>query len=200
MTQNKPNTGKTTIAVLVGSTRRDSINRKLAEALARLGRESNENRLEFTFVEIGDLPIYSQDLEAELPAAVSRMKAQIEAADGVLIVTPEHNRSIPAALKNAIDWAARPWGKSSWPGKVAAVIGATPGAIGTSIAQLHLRQILGAQGILVMGGEHYITFKPDLVAADNTVTDESTRKFLSGFVAQFAALVARHAAPQAAAA
>lgn len=200
MPQNKPNTGKTTIAVLVGSTRRDSINRKLAEALARLGRESNENRLEFTFVEIGDLPIYSQDLEAELPAAVSRMKAQIEAADGVLIVTPEHNRSIPAALKNAIDWAARPWGKSSWPGKVAAITGTTPGAIGTAVAQAHLRQVLGVLGVLVMGGEAYITFKPDLVAADNTIADAGTRKFLGDFMAQFAALTARHAPAQAAAA
>jgi chromate reductase len=190
------NKGKSRIAVIVGSTRRDSINRKLAEALAKLG----EDRLDFTFVEIGDLPLYNQDLEADRPAAVSRMKAQVEAADGVLIVTPEHNRSIPAALKNAIDWAARPWGKSSWPGKVAAVTGATPGAIGTSIAQLHLRQILGALGVLVMGGEAYITFKPDLIAADNTVADDSTRKFLSDFVTNFASLVARLTTAQAAAA
>jgi chromate reductase len=190
------NKGKNRIAVIVGSTRRDSINRKLAEALAKLG----EDRLDFTFVEIGDLPLYNQDLEADLPAAVSRMKAQVEAADGVLIVTPEHNRSIPAALKNAIDWAGRPWGKSNWPGKVAAVIGATPGAIGTSIAQLHLRQILGALGVLVMGGEAYITFKPDLIAADNTITDASTRKFLSDFVANFASLLSRLAPAQAAAA
>jgi chromate reductase len=190
------NKGKSRIAVIVGSTRRDSINRQLANALARLG----EGRLDFTFVEIADLPLYNQDLEADLPASVSRMKAQLEAADGILIVTPEHNRSIPAALKNAIDWAARPWGKSSWPGKVAAVTGATPGAIGTSIAQLHLRQILGALGVLVMGGEAYITFKPDLIAADNTVADDSTRKFLSDFVTNFASLVARLTTAQAAAA
>ena len=187
---------KSKIAVIVGSTRRDSINRKLAQALVKLG----EDRLAFTFVEIADLPLYSQDLEADLPTSVSRMKAQIEAADGILIVTPEHNRSIPAALKNAIDWAARPWGKSSWPGKAAAVIGATPGAIGTSIAQLHLRQILGALGVLVMGGEAYITFKPDLIAADNTITDASTRKFLSDFVANFASLLSRLAPAEAKAA
>lgn len=187
---------KSKIAVIVGSTRRDSINRKLAQALVKLG----EDQLAFTFVEIADLPLYSQDLEADLPASVSRMKAQIEAADGILIVTPEHNRSIPAALKNAIDWAARPWGKSIWPGKAAAVIGATPGAIGTSIAQLHLRQILGALGVLVMGGEAYITFKPDLIAADNTITDASTRKFLSDFVANFASLLSRLAPAEAKAA
>jgi chromate reductase len=189
-------TRKNRIAVIVGSTRRESINRKLALALAKLG----EGRFDVSFVEIGDLPLYSQDLEADLPASVNRMKAELAAADGVLIVTPEHNRSIPAALKNAIDWAARPWGKSSWPGKVAAVTGATPGAIGTSIAQLHLRQILGALGVLVMGGEAYITFKPDLIAADNTVADDSTRKFLSDFVTNFASLVARLTTAQAAAA
>jgi chromate reductase len=191
------NKGKNRIAVLVGSTRRDSINRKLAQALAKLG----EGQLDFTFVEIADLPLYNQDLEAELPTSVSRMKAQLEAADGILIVTPEHNRSIPAALKNAIDWGARPWGKSSWPGKVAAVIGASPGAIGTAVAQSHLRHVLGSiLGLLVMGGEHYVSFKPDLVAADNSVTDANTRKFLSDFIASFASLVARHSTPQAAAA
>jgi chromate reductase len=192
MAQNKPR-----IAIIVGSTRRDSINRKLAQALAKLG----EDRLDFVFVEIGDLPLYNQDLEADLPPSVNRMKAQLEAADGILIVTPEHNRSIPAALKNAIDWGARPWGKSSWPGKVAAVIGASPGTIGTAVVQSHLRHVLGSiLGVLVMPGEHYINFKPELLAADNTVSDESTRKFLSGFVANFASLVARHAVPQATAA
>jgi chromate reductase len=190
MAQNKPR-----IAVIVGSTRRDSINRKLAQALVRLG----EDRLDFTSVEIADLPLYNQDLENDLPAPVARMKAQLEAADGILIVTPEHNRSIPAALKNAIDWGARPWGKSSWPGKVAAVIGASPGAIGTAVVQSHLRHVLGSiLGVLVMPGEHYINFKPELLAADNTVADENTRKFLSGFMASFAALVARHTAPRAA--
>jgi chromate reductase len=192
MAQNKPR-----IAIIVGSTRRDSINRQLAKALAKLGGD----RLDFTFVEIADLPLYNQDLENDLPASVTRMKAQLEAADGVLIVTPEHNRSIPAALKNAIDWGTRPWGKSSWPGKVAAVIGTSPGAIGTAVAQSHLRNVLGSiLGLLVMGGEHYVTFKPDLVAADGAVADAGTRKFLSDFVAQFASLVGRHTVTQAAAA
>jgi chromate reductase len=192
MAQNKPR-----IAIIVGSTRRDSINRQLAKALAKLGGD----RLDFTFVEIGDLPLYNQDLENDLPAPVARMKAELEAADGVLIVTPEHNRSIPAALKNAIDWGTRPWGKSSWPGKIAAVIGTSPGAIGTAVAQSHLRNVLGSiLGLLVMGGEHYVTFKPELIAADGAVADASTQKFLSDFIAQFASLVSRHAVPQAAAA
>jgi chromate reductase len=191
MAQNKPR-----IAIIVGSTRRESINRKLAQALAKLG----ENRLDFDFIEIGDLPLYSQDLETDLPAPVRRMKAQLAAADGILIVTPEHSRSIPAALKNAIDWAARPWGQSNWPGKVAAITGATTGGIGTAVAQQHLRHVLGALGVLVMGGEAYITFKPEAFDEQSNVTDESTRKFLSDFVAKFAALVARHSPAQAAAA
>jgi chromate reductase len=190
MAQNKPR-----IAIIVGSTRRESINRKLAQALAKLG----ENRLDFDFIEIGDLPLYSQDLETDLPAPVRRMKAQLAAADGILIVTPEHSRSIPAALKNAIDWAARPWGQSNWPGKVAAITGATTGGIGTAVAQQHLRHVLGALGVLVMGGEAYITFKPEAFDEQSNVTDESTRKFLSDFVAKFAALVARHSPAQAAA-
>ena len=196
MAQNKSN-----IAVIVGSTRRDSINRQLAKALAKLGQESSKGQLDFTFVEIGDLPLYNQDLENDLPPTVARMKAQLEAADGVLIVTPEHNRSIPAALKNAIDWGTRPWGKSSWPGKVAAVIGTSPGAIGTAVAQSHLRNVLGSiLGLLVMGGEHYVTFKPELIAADGSVVDSNTKKFLSDFIAQFASLVGRHTVRQAAAA
>ena len=101
---------KVKIAVIVGSNRRESINAKLAHALASLGAD----RAEFEFVPIGDLPLYNQDLEAELPQSVVRFKSQIVAADGLLFVTPEHNRSIPALLKNAIDWGARPYGQNSW--------------------------------------------------------------------------------------
>jgi chromate reductase, NAD(P)H dehydrogenase (quinone) len=187
---------KIKIAVVVGSTRRDSINRKLAGALAKL----DGDRLSFDFVRIDDLPLYNQDLEAELPATVKRFKAAIAAADGLLFVTPEHSRSIPAALKNAIDWGARPWGQNSWAGKVAGVTGTSPGAIGTAVAQQHLRQVLGVLGVLVMGGEAYISFKPGLVDADGNVTDESTKGFLKSFMDQFATLAARHSVPQRAAA
>ena len=175
------------VAVIVGSNRRDSINKKLAQALAKLGAA----KANFSFAQIDDLPIYNQDLEADLPKPVARFKAELAAADAVLLVTPEHSRSIPAVLKNAIDWGARPWGKNSWTGKVAAVTGASVGAIGTAIAQAHLRTILAAQGVLVAGGEAYITFKPDLIDADGNVTDEDTKAFLQTFVDQFAALVAR---------
>jgi chromate reductase len=173
------------IALIVGSNRRDSINLKFAKALAKLGSD----KFDFKFVQIDDLPLYNQDNEGNLPASVARFKAEIAEADGILIVTPEHNRSIPAVLKNAIDWGSRPWGKNSWTGKVAAVTGAAQGAISTALAQQHLRQILGVLGVVLSGGEAYLQFKPDLIDANDVITNESTRQFLKGFLDQFAALV-----------
>ena len=111
----------------------------------------------------------------------------------MLFVTPEHSRSIPTVLKNAIDWGARPWGKNSWTGKVVAVTGTSPGAISTALAQQHLRQIIGAQGTLLMGGEFYIQFKEGLVDNAGNVTDDGTKKFLQGLVDQLSSLVARFA-------
>jgi chromate reductase, NAD(P)H dehydrogenase (quinone) len=184
------------LAVIVGSNRRESINRKLAQALARLGAD----RFAASFPQLDDLPLYNQDHEAELPKAVVRFKSEIAAADAVLFVTPEHSRSIPAVLKNAIDWGARPWGKNSWTGKVAAVTGTSPGAISTALAQQHLRQILGAQGVVLTAGEAYLAFKPGLIDDNGVIADESTRGFLKGFLDQFATLVGRLApAPRAAA-
>ncbi len=184
------------VAVIVGSNRRESVNRRLAQALAKLGAD----KIAFSFIQIDDLPLYNQDLEAELPKNVARFKSEVAAADGLLFVTPEHNRSIPTVLKNAIDWGARPYGQNSWNGKPAAITGTSPGAVGTAIAQQHLRQVLGDLGVLVMGGEAYVSFKPGLIDADGAITDESTRKFLQGFVDQFATLVARFADPHRAAA
>lgn len=175
------------IAVIVGSNRRESLNRALAGALVRLGEEKFDARI----VRIDDLPLYNQDLEAELPPSVVRFKSEIAEADGVLIVTPEHSRSIPAALKSALDWGARPYGKNSWAGKPAAITGTSPGAIGTAVAQQHLRQILGILGVHVMGGEAYITYKPGLVSEAGEIADESTRGFLQAFVDQFAGLVSQ---------
>ena len=137
-----------------GSNRREFVNRKLARALARLGDEKLTTR----FVRIDDLPIFNQDQENPLPASVARFKAEIGEPDALLIVTPEHNRSIPAVLKNAIDWGARPYGQNSWAGKLAAITGTSPGAIGTAVAQQHLRQVLGNLGAQVMGGEAYVSF------------------------------------------
>ena len=181
-------------AIVVGSNRRESINRKLAQALAKLGSD----KFDFKFVQIDDLPLYNQDNEGNLPSSVVRFKSEIAAVDSVLFVTPEHSRAIPAALKNAIDWGARPWGKNSWTGKVAAVTGTSPGAISTALAQQHLRQILGAQGVVLSSGEAYLQFKPDLIDANDVITDEGTRGFLKGFLDQFAALLGRPAAAKAA--
>jgi len=178
---------KINVAVVVGSTRRSSINRKLARALAKLG----DGGLQANFVQIGDLPMYNQDMESPLPAGVARFKTEIEQAEALLFVTPEHNRSIPAVLKNAIDWGARPYGRNSWAGKVAAIIGASPGALGTAVAQQHLRQVLGNLGALVIGGEAYVAFKTDLIDDADVITDAGTRKFLQSFVDRFVALAAR---------
>ena len=175
------------LGVIVGSNRRDSINRKLAHALIKLG----SNEFDANIIRIDDLPLYNQDLEAALPEEVSRLKSHIADADAVLFVTPEHSRSIPAVLKNAIDWGARPWGKNSWTGKLAAVTGTSAGAIGAAIAQQHLRAVLGDLGMVLMGGEAYITYKPEMVDAKDDVADESTRKFLKDFLGQLAALTAK---------
>ena len=177
------------LGIIVGSNRRTSINRSLAQALAKLGAE----RLEANFISIDDLPMYNQDAEQPLPQPVARLKSEISAADALLFVTPEHSRSIPAVLKNAIDWGARPCGKTSWPGKPAAIIGTSGGAISTAVAQQHLRAVLGNLGLHVMGGEAYISFKADLVDGDGAVSDESVRKFLQGFIDQFAAFVDKFA-------
>jgi chromate reductase len=175
------------IAVIVGSNRRDSINRKLAQALVKLGA----GKFDAHFVRIDDLPLYNQDNEGNLSPEVVRFKDEIAHADGVLIVTPEHNRSIPTALKNAIDWGARPWGKSSWPGKPGFITGTSPGAIGSALAQQHLRSVMLGLGMTLLGGEAYVTFKPNLIDDHGNIGDETTQKFLQDFVDRFAMLVAR---------
>ena len=175
------------IAVVVGSNRRDSINRELASALARLGAA----KFEVYFARIDDLPMYNQDNEGSLPAEVARFKQDIARADGVLFVTPEHDRSIPAVLKNAIDWGARPYGTNVWADKPAFITGTSPGAIGSALAQQHLRTILVSLGAILLGGEAYVTFKPNLIDEHGAIGDETTQKFLQGFVDRFATLVGR---------
>lgn len=182
---------KLKLGVIVGSNRRESINRKLAHALAKLGADAFEAK----FIQIDDLPLFNQDNENPLPAPVARYKGEVQAVDAVLFVTPEHSRSIPAVLKNAIDWGGRPYGTSVWPGKPAAIIGASPGAISTAIAQAHLRSVLGTfSGMHVVGGEAYIQFKPEAIDANNDVTDENTRKFLKNYIDTFATFAVKLAA------
>jgi len=176
---------KPQIAVIVGSNRRESINRKLAQALIKLGADKFDARI----VRIDDLPIYNQDNEGNLPAEVSRFKDELTKADGVLFVTPEHNRSVPTVLKNAIDWGARPFGTSVWPNKPGFITGTSPGAIGTALVQANLRTVMLGLGMTLLGGESYVQFKPNLVDDQGNISDENTKKFLQGFVDRFATLV-----------
>jgi chromate reductase, NAD(P)H dehydrogenase (quinone) len=175
------------IAVIVGSNRRDSINRKLAQALIKLGAGKFDGKI----VRIDDLPLYNQDNEGNLPPEVARYKDEVAKADGVLFVTPEHNRSTPTVLKNAIDWGARPFGTSVWPGKPGFITGTSPGAVGTALVQANLRTVMLGLGMTLLGGESYVTFKPNLIDEQGKITDETTQKFLQGFVDRFATLVSK---------
>ena len=179
-----------TVAVLVGSLAKGSINRMLARALAKLA----ESKLIFTEIELADIPILNGEFQNDPPPPVWRMKKEVEAADAVLFVSPEHNRSIPAVLKNAIDWGSRPWGKNSWLNMPSAIIGTSAGQTGTAAMQQHLRTILSPLQTLVMSQpEAYVQFKTGLIDDTYAVTDEGTKKFLQGYVDAFAVWIARHA-------
>lgn len=174
------------IAVFVGSLRKESLNRRLALALEKLVGD----RARFDYVEIGDLPLYDQDRDHDYPEQGKRLKAQVSDADAVLFVTPEYNRSIPGVLKNAIDLGSRPYGESAFAGKPAAVCGVSPGTLGTALAQQHLRNVLAYLDMPVLGQpEVFVQFKEGLIAADGSIDNEDTRKFLQGFVDKFIAWV-----------
>jgi chromate reductase len=174
------------IAVVVGSIRKDSINRKLALALAGLA----PSEFSFEHVVIDDLPLYNQDHDATPSEQVKRLKAHIGGAQGVLFVTAEYNRSIPGVLKNAIDHASRPYGQSAWNGKPAGVIGASGGAIGTAMAQQHLRNVLAYLNMPTLGQpEAFVQFKECLVDAHGKITNDDTRKFLQGWMDKYTAFV-----------
>lgn len=177
------------IAVLVGSLSEKSINKVLAKALETLA----QGRLRFDYLDLGALPHYNNDLWDNVPGAVSDLKHRVEAADAVLIVMPEINRSYPAIIKNALDWASRPYGQNSWSGKPLAIAGASPGAIGTAAGQNHLRATLPLFGFVVMGQpEVYFQFKPGLIDEHFEVTDEQSRAFLAGFVDKFVGWIEHH--------
>lgn len=178
-----------TIAVFVGSLRKDSFNRRLANALARLAPP------EFTFrqLEIGDLPLYNQDDDAHQAPQVKRLKEEIRAASGLLFVTPEYNRSIPGVLKNAIDNASRPYGQSAFAGKPAGVIGTSVGSIGTAVAQQHLRNVLAYLDVHTLGQpEAFIHAKEGLFDPDGSI-GAGSREFLQGWMDKYADWIKRHA-------
>ena len=178
--------GNLTIGVIVGSNRRDSLNRKLADGLIGLGSRD----LTFQHLRIDDLPMYNADLEERRPDEVDRFTAATSAVQGLLIVTPEHNRSLPAVLKNAIDWGSKPADKNVWRDMPIAITGTSPGAIGTALAQQHLRVILGNLGAIVMGGEAYVQFKPGLIDDEGKVGPAS-KDFLQGFMDRFTKLAGK---------
>ena len=177
------------VAVIVGSLRQASLSRKAAHALARLAPDT----LALEIVEIGDLPLYDEDREGEAaPAAWGRFREQVKSADAVLFVTPEYNRSIPGALKNAIDWASRPWGQNSFDNMPAAVIGASSGQIGTAMAQQSLRGVLSFCNARQMTApEAYIKYSPELFTDDGEVTNDSTRDFLRDYMIEFYTYIVR---------
>ncbi|MFN9475208.1 NADPH-dependent FMN reductase [Acidovorax sp.] len=176
------------IAVIVGSLRKDSFNRKLATAIERLAPAD----FQFTQLRIDDLPLYNQDDDGNQAASVLRLKSEVKAAQGLLFVTPEYNRSIPGVLKNALDHGSRPYGQSAWGGKPAGVIGASVGAIGTALAQQHLRNVLGYLDVPTLGQpEGFIHAKEGLFDADGNV-GEGSKKFLQGWVDAYVAWVKQH--------
>ena len=176
------------IGYFVGSLAKASINRKLARALARLAPPS----LRMREIPIRGLPLYSYDYDADFPEVACDFKNAIASADAILFVTPEYNRSIPGALKNAIDWASRPWGTNSFTRKPSGVIGTSPGSIGTAVAQQHLRSVLCfCNSPLMNEVEAYIQFKPDLIDDDGNFTVPDTEKFLRSYMEEYAAFLQR---------
>ena len=178
------------IAVVVGSLRKDSFNRKLADAIVRLAPP------EFSFqqVQINDLPLYNQDDDANQAESVKRLKNEIKSAQGILFVTPEYNRSIPGVLKNAIDHASRPYGQNVWAGKPGGVIGISIGVIGTAMSQQHLRNVLAFLDMPTLGQpEIFIQVKDGLFDEDGSIGADS-KQFLQNWMDKYCAWVKKHAA------
>jgi chromate reductase len=176
------------VAVVVGSIRKDSINRKLAKALVKLAPKDFECDL----VKIDDLPVFNQDHDQNPPESVLRVKRQVMASNAFLFVTPEHNRSLPTALKNVLDWVSRPYGKNLWAGKPAGLAGASLGAVGTAVVQAHLRSVLGYLDVPTLGQpEVYVQFTEKLIDDDGNISNDATRKFLQAFMDRYATWVAK---------
>ncbi len=176
------------IGYVAGSLRTESFNRKLAQALIRLAPAD----WHFKELKIGDLPLYNQDDDGDQAPEVQRFKAEIRSVDAVMFVTPEYNRSVPGVLKNALDHASRPYGQSAWAGKPAGIIGCSPGAISTAVAQLHLRTILAYLDMPTLGQpEAYIHVKNGFFDEAGNIADPETRKFLHGWMDKYVAWVKR---------
>jgi chromate reductase, NAD(P)H dehydrogenase (quinone) len=185
---------KHAIGLIIGSLRRDSFNRRLANALVKLAPPG----LTFREIGIGDLPLYNQDDDGNPHPNVKRLKSEVRAADAVLFVTPEYNRSMPGVLKNALDHASRPYGQSAWAGKPAGVVGISVGAAGTAMAQQHLRNVLAYLDMPAVGQpEIFLQQRDDLFDADGRIANEGLRKLLQGWLQRFADWVSQLAPAQA---
>ena len=181
---------KYNIAVIVGSLRRDSFNRKLATGVAKLAPPD----FSFKQLEISDLPLYNQDDDANQAAPVKRLKAEIAAAQGLLFVTAEYNRSLPGVLKNAIDHASRPYGQNAWAGKPAGVLGASVGAVGTAVAQQHLRTILAYLDVPTLGQPEAFIHAKDGLFDEAGDIGAGSKKFLQAWMDLYVAWVKKHTA------
>jgi len=176
------------VGYVVGSLRKDSFNRKLASALVKLGPPD----FNFKELRIGDLPLYNQDDDRSQAPEVQRLKSELRAVDAVMFVTPEYNRSVPGVLKNALDHASRPYGQSAWAGKPAGIIGCSPGAISSAVAQLHLRTILAYLDMPTLGQpEAYVQVKDGFFDEAGNIANAESRKFLHGWMDKYAAWVKR---------
>jgi chromate reductase len=178
------------IAVIIGSIRKDSMNRKLADAIVKLA----PSEFSFKKIDLGDLPLYNQDEDANQAASVKRLKSEVAAASGVLFVTPEYNRSIPGVLKNALDHGSRPYGQSAWAGKPAGVLGISPSAAGTAMAQQHLRNVLSYLDMPTLTQPEAFLQIKDGFFDENGEIGEHSRKFLQGWMDKYVAWVKKHAA------
>ena len=179
---------QTQVAIIVGSLRKDSFNRQLAQAIIQMAPEG----VQFKEVAIGDLPLYNQDADGHEVPAVTAFREAVRAADGVLFITPEHNRSMPAALKNALDQGSRPYGQSVWDGKPAGVMGMSPGAAGTAMAQQHLRNVLAFLNMPTLGQpEMFLQYKEDFFTAEGAVGARS-HAYVQKFVQQLVSWVNAH--------
>ncbi|MBQ9089841.1 MAG: NAD(P)H-dependent oxidoreductase [Alphaproteobacteria bacterium] len=167
------------IGILVGSLHSNSINRKTAEAFIKIGHPN----LDFSFISISDLPLFSEDLEKNVPSSVLRFRQEIEQSDIILIMTPEYNRSITGVLKNALDWASRPYQEGVFINKKVAIAGIAPSPVGTAAAQVHLRSIIPAiQGIMIPQPEMCLTWTPDFFNANGLPKNEKTHQFFKKFL------------------
>jgi chromate reductase len=176
------------VGVIIGSLSKDSINRRLAGALQKLAPPE----FEFFEIDYSRLPLYNRDHDADYPPEALEFKAQVRRADAILFVTPEYNRSLPGALKNAIDWGSRPWGQNVWADMPTGVVGASPGQIGTAVGQQSLRATLSFLNARQMTSpEAYVTYTPGLVDDDGNVTVESTAQFLAMVMEKFLEYTAR---------